>query len=72
LNDLFDLMLPANEVDTVGGLVTAVLGVLPKVGDVANIHTICLRVEEMDFNRVGRVSMALDEQQRRIWQEAQS
>ncbi|MFO7634121.1 MAG: hemolysin family protein [Caldilinea sp.] len=69
LDDLLGLALPVDDADTVGGLVTSHLGQLPVAGDVAEIGSIHLRVEEMEFNRVGRVSLELDDAQRWRWQE---
>lgn len=70
LNDLLGAAFPTDEADTVGGLVTAEMGRLPKPGDSCIIDATPFRVEVMDFNRVGRVSLALNDEQRRRWQEA--
>lgn len=70
LNDLLGAAFPTDEADTVGGLVTAELGRLPRMGDSCIIDDTPFRVEVMDFNRVGRVSLALSDDQRARWQEA--
>ncbi|MBW7882859.1 MAG: HlyC/CorC family transporter [Caldilineaceae bacterium] len=69
LNDLLDAVLPTQEVDTVGGLVTKELGRLPKVGDEVEVASISFRVESTDHNSVGRVSVPLNEEQLNMWQE---
>ncbi len=71
LNDLLELDLPDADVVTVGGLVTLQLGRLPKAGERVQVNDVMLRVDTVERNRVVRVSMALDEAQRRRWQEEQ-
>ncbi len=70
LNDLLGAAFPTDEADTVGGLVTAELGRLPKPGDSCIIDGTPFRVEVTDFNRVGRVSLVLNDEQQARWQEA--
>jgi putative hemolysin len=62
LNDRYDLALPEDEVDTVGGLMWHLLGRLPIEGDQAEWARdgIVLRVDAMDRNAVRRVSFARD------------
>ena len=69
LSDLLDLTLPVEDADTIGGAITAARGQLPSPGAVVEISGVSFRVEEMDFKRVGRVSLALDEAQRQRWEE---
>ena len=69
LDDLLEAGLPTDDADTIGGLIVAHLGQVPAVGDVVAIGAAQLRIEEMEFNRVGRVSVVLDDMQRQRWQE---
>jgi len=69
LNDLIGAAFPTDEADTVGGLVTAELGRLPKTGDRCILDDTLFRVEGMDFNFVERVSLALSDDQLARWQE---
>lgn len=61
LNSRFDLGLPTDEVDTVGGLVWQELGRLPLVGDEVRVGSgdLIVRVEAMDRRAVRRVSLTL-------------
>jgi putative hemolysin len=61
LNDRYDLLLPDEEVDTIGGLVWHELGRLPVVGDETPVPgtPYRLRVEAMDRNAVQRVRLAM-------------
>ncbi len=60
-NEYFDLNLPENEVDTLGGLVFSELGHLPVVGDEVTIGTpgLEIRVEAMDALSISEVSLQL-------------
>lgn len=69
LADLLGLSFPEDDAETVGGLVTSYLGRLPAVGERIEMGEAHFRVEEMEFNRVGRVSIALDDAQRQRWRE---
>lgn len=71
LDDLLDLRLPSEDADTIGGLVTVYLGQLPVTGEVVDVESALFRIEEMDFNRVGRVSLQLSDEQMQRWQEMQ-
>ena len=64
-----DVLIPTDDADTIGGLIVAHLGQVPAVGDMVAIGAAQLRIEEMEFNRVGRVSVVLDDMQRQRWQE---
>ncbi len=67
LNDLLDLVLPTEEVDTVGGLVVAEMGRLLAIGEEVAVAGIVMRVDEMDRNSVVLVSFpATDDQQARL------
>ena len=65
LNDRFELDLPTEEVDTVGGLAWHLLGRLPVVGDEVLVDVedsdelLHLRVDAMERNAVKQVSFAL-------------
>jgi CBS domain containing-hemolysin-like protein len=49
-------------VATVGGLVTALLGRIPRVGEVATLGNLMLRVERMDGGRVASVILSISDQ----------
>jgi len=72
LNDLLGTTFPTHAVDSIGGLVTAALGRLPKTGDCGIVDGTPFRIEVMDFNFVGRVSLTLSADQRARWQERTS
>lgn len=57
VNEMFRLNLPNEEVNTIGGLVMAVLGRTPKVGDEAEIEGVALRVEAISGPAVREVSL---------------
>ncbi len=59
LNDRFDLRLPTDEVDTIGGLMWQGLGRWPEVGDELTLGDIILRVEAMERRTVQRVGFTL-------------
>ncbi|MEZ4864783.1 MAG: hemolysin family protein [Caldilineaceae bacterium] len=59
LNDLLGIYLPADEVDTVGGLVASALGRIPAVGEEAQFSNTQLRIEKMEENSVIEISLAL-------------
>jgi len=69
LEDLFDLLPAPDDAETVGGLLIARLGQLPAMGDVVMIGDLQFRIEEMEFNRIGQLSIALDATQRQRWRE---
>ncbi len=69
LDDLLEVDLPTDDADTIGGLLVLQHGRLPNVGDVVDVGAARFRIEEMEFNRVGRASLALDEAQLRRWRE---
>ncbi|GHG06803.1 hemolysin [Deinococcus piscis] len=59
LNDRYSLDLPADEVDTVSGLMWSELGRLPAVDDQVVLGDLVVRVEAMDRRAVRRVSFDL-------------
>ncbi|GGM19923.1 hemolysin family protein [Deinococcus aerophilus] len=59
LNDRFELQLPTDEVDTIGGLMWQRLGRLPEVGDELTFGAITLRVEAMHRRTVQRVGFTM-------------
>jgi CBS domain containing-hemolysin-like protein len=63
LNELLGTMLFSDTVDTIGGLVSTVLGKIPAVGEEAQVDTLQIRVEKMDANRVAEVSFLLSSEQ---------
>lgn len=65
LNDWLDILLPLSVADTLGGLVLSVSGRVPEVGDVIRVAGVDLRVDEMDGQGVGRVSLAVSAAQLR-------
>jgi len=62
--ELFGQSLPELNVDTVGGLVTALLGRLPKVGDSARYRGLEFTVSAMRGRRVDKVRLRLTPQDR--------
>ena len=70
LNHLLDLILPTDEVDSVGGLVAAEMGRLPEIGEEVTVGDIAMRVDEMDRNSVVLVSFPATDEQRQRLQEA--
>ena len=57
--EVFGHDLPSANVDTVGGIVTALLGHMPKVGDTVTFQNIEFRVESMRGRRVESVRLRL-------------
>ena len=57
--EAFGLDLPHADVDTVGGLVTALLGRIPRVGDKVSLKGMEFTVEEMRRRRVRRARLRL-------------
>ncbi len=64
LNEWLDLLLPTDEVDTIGGLLLSVSGQVPEVGDVIEIEGMPLRVEVMDGNAVSEITLPISSDQR--------
>lgn len=56
VNEFFDLSLPDDSVDTLGGLVFSLLGRTPLVGEVVTINDLPIRVEKMEDRAVTEVS----------------
>lgn len=63
LNEVLDLALPSQQVDTVGGLVLSTLGRVPEEGEVVRLGTLVARVEAMDGKGVAAVSLELSPEQ---------
>ncbi len=59
LNDLLDISLPHEAASTVGGLIMALLGRVPQVGDKVEIEGICLHVEAVAHHSVTAVCITL-------------
>ena len=59
LNQLYDLHLHSRDADTVGGLVMALLGRVPQVGDEVKQNGVRLRVQAVDGMAVGSVRVHL-------------
>jgi CBS domain containing-hemolysin-like protein len=60
-NERFGTSLPADEVTSLGGLVFAALGRLPRVGDTATIEDVRFLVRQMDGARIRRLEIRLAE-----------
>lgn len=63
LNELFGLFLPTEQVDTIGGLISSELGLIPQPGQEVTIGATQLRVEKMEQNSVTEVSFAVTAEQ---------
>ena len=59
LNDELDVSLPHEDVDTVGGLVSKVLGKVPERGETFVYNGVRFTVEKVAENRISRVLMEL-------------
>jgi CBS domain containing-hemolysin-like protein len=60
LNDRLHVQLPHDDWDTVGGLVTGVLGRIPEAGADLRLEGLDLRVERVDAQRVQSVLITVD------------
>ncbi len=63
LNEILDVALPDEELDTVGGLVLNMFGVVPTTGDEITIEGVMFRVEKMRGRGITSVSLTLTEEQ---------
>lgn len=72
LNELLGLGLPADQVDTVGGLVLSRLGQVPQVGDIVQFENVAFRVEKVEGKGVSAVSLAVTPEQVQSLREAVS
>lgn len=63
INDLLGIYLPTDHVDTIGGLISSELGLIPESGQEVTIGGLRLRVEAMDQNSVTEVSFAVTPEQ---------
>jgi CBS domain containing-hemolysin-like protein len=59
LNATFGLGLPAEDVNTIGGLVLATLGRIPMAGDITTVNGIPIRVDRVVNNGINAVSFPL-------------
>lgn len=59
VNEYLNLELPTEEVDTLGGLVLSLLERPPEEGDEVEIDQLIMRVEMVDEQRIGEVSLKL-------------
>jgi putative hemolysin len=64
VEERLNLGLPAEDVNTIGGLVLGELGYLPTTGEEVQIGGTLFRVEDVSGNRVDTVSLALAPEQR--------
>jgi len=58
--DTFGMDMAASRFSTIGGMITALLGRVPKVGDIAAIGNIKFSVERVSRNRVRSIVMTLE------------
>jgi CBS domain containing-hemolysin-like protein len=58
--DVFGIDLGETRMSTVGGLVTALLGKIPKNGDVARLHNLRFTVERVHHHRIESVVLSLE------------
>ena len=63
LNEQFELNLPDEELDTIGGLVLNTIGDVPATGDEIEIAGAMFRVEKMRGRGITLVSLALTPEQ---------
>jgi CBS domain containing-hemolysin-like protein len=61
LNDQLDIALPHEQAHTIGGLIMAILGRVPQVGDVVEVDGIHLRVKAVAYRSVTSVCITLPE-----------
>lgn len=57
INEQFDIELPIDIADTIGGLVFSKLDERPKLGDEITVNNVNIRVETLDDIRVGEISI---------------
>lgn len=63
LNEIFDLYLHSEDIDTIGGLVLNELRHVPELGEQLKVSDVTLRVESMDGHGVSAVSMPVSDEQ---------
>lgn len=63
LNELLDTVLTEEDVDTIGGLVLATIGRIPRVGDIAQVGVYPIRVDRVANNSVLSVSFPVNADQ---------
>jgi CBS domain containing-hemolysin-like protein len=63
LNEILDLYLPSQNIDTIGGLVLNELGYVPEEGERLRVAGVSLTVASMDGNAVTAVSMEVTPEQ---------
>lgn len=60
LNEKYDLDIPTDDFDTIGGYVFGLLGREPEIGDVVEDRNITYKVLELDGIRISRIEMTKD------------
>jgi len=65
LNELLDLTLPSNSVDTIGGLVTQEVGRMPEKGDWVEFEELKVRVEQMGHHTIDSLRLTISPEQRK-------
>ena len=60
LNEKYDLDIPTDDFDTIGGYVFGLLGREPEIGDVIEDRNISYKVLELDGIRISRIEMTKD------------
>ena len=60
LNQKYDLDIPTDDFDTIGGYVFGLLGREPEIGDVIEDRNISYKVLELDGIRISRIEMKKD------------
>jgi putative hemolysin len=63
LNEILDLDLPDEDIDTLGGLVLNACGQIPQINEEVNVEGYTFRVEKMEGRAVAAVSMAVTAEQ---------
>ncbi|RLB60661.1 MAG: HlyC/CorC family transporter, partial [Deltaproteobacteria bacterium] len=62
LEEYYDVVIPREKFDTVGGYLFHLMGNVPKVGDKINDNGLVMMVEESDERKIGKV---------RIWRDSE-
>jgi CBS domain containing-hemolysin-like protein len=63
LNELLDLYLPVEDIDTIGGLVLSTLGSIPKEADQVEVDGVTMQVDEMEGRAVQAVRLFVTPEQ---------
>ncbi|MBX3052894.1 MAG: HlyC/CorC family transporter [Caldilineaceae bacterium] len=70
LGTILGLEFSADDVDTIGGMITARLGTIPATGDEVQIHQTTFRVEEVNGYAISQVSLQVTAEQMEAIEEA--